>query len=381
MMRWMLPTAIFDGEALYGGMAVAVEEDTIVRLSPAASLPATDVPEPINAILAPGLFDVQVNGGGGVMLNNMPTPEGVRRIAAAHRAVGSSFILPTVITDRPEITERAADAVLAECGRNGVLGIHIEGPHINHAHKGTHNPALIRPFDNRTRDLLERLRQHNLPVLLTVAPELLKPGTIADLTAMGVIVSAGHSAASAEQTERAVAEGLAGFTHLFNGMPQMTSRVPGIAAAAINSSAYCGIIADGHHVDDRMLRLTWQARPTSGRMVLVSDAMSTIAGPDHFELYGEIIRVEGGRLVNARGSLAGAHIDLKTSVARLINKAGIAIDEALTAATSAPRDFLCLPRQELIGSRLSEVLIYPLGEHKLVPEQMPVRDPAVSVIK
>lgn len=363
-MRWFLPEAVFDGDMLTRDMALGIEDGTVARLVPMASLPDGIRPEPVAAVLAPGLFDVQVNGGGGVMLNNHPTPEGVRRIAEAHRAAGTRFLLPTVITDLPDITERAAEAVLAEHGRNGVLGVHIEGPHISHVHKGTHDPARIRPFDARTRELLVRLRQQGLPVLLTVAPETLEPGTIADLTGMGVVVSAGHSAADAPRTEAALAEGLAGFTHLFNGMPQMTSRAPGIVAAAINSTAFCGIIADGHHVDDRMVRLACAARPLPGRMVLVSDAMSTLGGPDHFELYGEVIRVANGRLVNARGSLAGAHIDLRTSVARLIGPVGLDPAAALTAATSAPRDFMRLPRQRLIGTPLEQLFFAPLPLHR-----------------
>ena len=355
MTRWLHPRAVFDGETLKPDMAVAIETERVVAIVPLIDLPEGTVPETVDAILSPGLFDVQVNGGGGVMLNNDPTRGGVRKIAAAHRSVGTAFILPTVITDLPEITERAAEAVLAEHGKGGVLGIHIEGPHISFAHKGTHDPARIRPYDARTRDLLMRLRQHGLPVLFTVAPETLEPGVIADLSAMGVTVAAGHSAATAEQTERALAEGLAGFTHIFNGMPQMTSRAPGIIAAALNSEAYCGIIADGHHVDDRVVRLAFRARPIRGRMVLVSDAMSTIAGPDHFTLYGETIRVLDGKLVNANGSLAGAHIDLKTSVARLIAIVGVPTIEALASATTCPRAFMGIEQQEMVGSALEEL--------------------------
>lgn len=361
MTEWLYPRAVFDGESLRHDLVVATEAGRVVNLLPLADLPAGTKPEAVDAILSPGLFDVQVNGGGGVMLNNDPTREGVRKIAAAHRSVGTAFILPTVITDLPEITERAADAVLAEHGQGGVLGIHIEGPHINLAHKGTHDPSRIRPYDSRTRTLLMRLRAHGLPVLFTLAPETVEPGVIADLTAMGVTVAAGHSAATAEQTERALAEGLAGFTHLFNAMPQMSSRAPGMVGAALNSEAYCGIIADGHHVDDRMVKLAFRARPIAGRMVLVSDAMSTIAGPDYFTLYGETIRVLDGKLVNANGSLAGAHIDLKTSVVRLVENVGIGIQDALGAATNAPRDFMRIARQGLVGSLLAELHLTSAG--------------------
>lgn len=355
MIRWLHPRAVYDGETLASDQAIGVEDDCISAIVALADVPLDSTVEPIDAILSPGLFDVQVNGGGGVMLNNTPTRDGVRAIAAAHRSVGTAFILPTVITDLPSVTEYAAEAVLAEWGKGGVLGIHVEGPHINQTHKGTHDPTRIRPFDTHTRSLLEHLRQQGLPVLLTVAPEILPPGTIAELTAMGVTVAAGHSAATAEQTELALAEGLRGFTHLFNGMPQMTSRAPGIVGAAILSDAYCGIIVDGHHVDDRMVQIAFRARPVPGRMVLVSDAMSTVAGPDRFTLYGEEIRVSEGRLVNAKGSLAGAHIDLRTSVERLALQVGIAPQEALAAATTAPRDFLNIPRQRLVGSSLDEV--------------------------
>lgn len=168
-------------------------------------------------------------------------------------------------------------------------------------------------------------------------------------------VSAGHSAANAEQTKAALKEGLRGFTHLFNGMPQMTSRAPGILGATILPEAFCGIIADGHHVDDMKIRLAFDARPKPGRMVLVSDAMSTVAGPDHFTLYGEEIKVDGGRLVNSKGSLAGAHISLSSSVKRLISAVGIAPDVALAAATASPRDMLQIPRQKLIGTSLENI--------------------------
>lgn len=360
-MRWILPQAVFDGDALSHGVCVAISGDIVVGLEAPSRLGPDIAIEAVTGVLGPGLFDVQVNGGGGVMLNNVPTPGGVRKIAQAHRAAGTAFILPTVITDYPEVTERAAHAVLAEHGRNGVLGIHIEGPHISQAHKGTHDPARIRPFDSLTSALLALLRERGLPVLFTAAIETLEPGVIAGLRKMGVVVCAGHSEATAEQTERALAEGLSGFTHVFNAMPQMTSRAPGIVAAALNSGAYCGIIVDGHHIDDRMVRLAFNARPVGRRMVLVSDAMSTIGGPDSFQLYAETIRVQGGRLVNANGALAGAHIDLKTSVGRLIGHIGLSPADALAAATIAPRGLMEIPRQQLIGSRLEDLFLAPLA--------------------
>ncbi|MDA7963481.1 N-acetylglucosamine-6-phosphate deacetylase [Ruegeria sp.] len=348
-MRYLHPKALFDGQKLLNHAVLAIEDDIVVEIVPISAIPSDTSVEHLNSLITPGLFDIQVNGGGGVMLNNAPTRDGVRRIAQTHNALGTAYLLPTVITDRPEIMEKAAQAVAAELGQNGVLGIHIEGPHINPTHKGTHDPAFIRPFDDKTMSVLEQLRQEQVPVLLTLAPETVEPGLIARLTAMGIVVSAGHSAATAEETRRALSEGLRCFTHLFNGMPPMTSRAPMITGAAINSAVWCGIIADGHHVDDDMIALATRARPVPHRMILVSDAMSTVGGPDQFDLYGETIRVQDGRLVNAQGSLAGAHITLAGAVTRMIHNVGIPISDAARMATTNPFDMMQLKRPEMTG--------------------------------
>ena len=172
---------------------------------------------------------------------------------------------------------------------------------------------------------------------------------------MGVVVSAGHTAANATQTERALSEGLRCFTHLFNGMPPLASREPGVVGAAINSEAWCSIIPDGHHVDDRVCAIAVRARPRSHRMIAISDAMSTVGGPGQFKLYGETIRVSEGRLVNAAGSLAGAHIDLQNAVNRLIAKIHVRAHQSLAMAIDNPRRMLRLPAAGIVGSRLSEL--------------------------
>ena len=354
-MAWLVPKAVFDGTRLCERTALHVVDGAVAGLVPVSELPDREAAEFTDRIVGPGLLDIQVNGGGGVMLNNSPTPSGVRAIAEAHRRLGTSRVFPTVITDRFEVTERAALAVLSEFGRNGVAGIHIEGPHINPLRRGAHRAEFIRPFDARTRALLETLRKHELPVLLTLAPECVEPGDIARLTSMGIVVSAGHTAANAAQVRAALREGLRCFTHLFNGMPPMTSRNPGVAGTAINSEAWCSIIADGHHVDDAMCALAIRARPRRDRMIVVSDAMATTGGPDRFELYGETIRARGGRLVNSEGSLAGAHIDLKTSVERLIAHVGLPIEDAWAMATTHPRALMGFPEVSIVGQNVQDL--------------------------
>lgn len=281
-MRWIQPAAVFDGTELKTGHAVRIENGFIAEIGPVEDLAPGIAVEPTGDIFSVGLLDLQVNGGGGVLLNNRPDAGGVRAIGAAHKRAGTSHLFPTIMTDRPEVIERAALAVLAVYGSHGISGLHIEGPHINAAFRGAHSPEHIRPFDELTPSLLERLRSAGLPVLLTLAPECVEPGTISRLVRMGVVVSAGHSAANPDVTRRALGEGMKCFTHLFNGMPVMHSRAPGIVGTAINSDAWCGIIADGHHVDDRMLELAIRARPRPNRMIAVSDAMPTVQGPGSF---------------------------------------------------------------------------------------------------
>jgi N-acetylglucosamine-6-phosphate deacetylase len=217
-----------------------------------------------------------------------------------------------------------------------VAGIHIEGPHLAPERRGTHTAAFVRPFDDRTLASVARLREAGIPTMLTLAPERVEAGTISRLAEMGVVVSAGHTAANAAQIRAALDEGLRCFTHLHNAMTPMNSREPGVVGAALDSDAYCGVIADLHHVSATTLRVSLRARPRPGLMFLVSDAMSTVGGPDFFELYGQRIEVRDGKLVNAEGSLAGAHLDMATAVRNVAMRLGEPAERALAMATSVP---------------------------------------------
>ncbi len=345
---WLVPGQVFDGQRLMAGHAIRIANDAIAEVAPVEIAEASGLPLWRTACIAsPGFFDIQVNGGGGVLFNRNATVEGLQAIAAAHRQSGTTAILPTVITDAPEVMEKAAEAVIGALDCNGIAGIHIEGPHISLERKGAHNPAFIRPLDDKTIAVLRRLRAADVPVLLTLAPECVTGGDIAALVALGVVVSLGHTAADARRTRAAIAEGATCVTHLYNAMTPITSREPGVVGAALDSEIYCGFIADGHHVDDAVLRLAIRSRPARDRMVLVSDAMPTWNGPGSFSLYGETIRLEEGRLVNRTGSLAGVHIDMATSLARLVKVVGIDLESALRMATSNPARLMGL--QDRLG--------------------------------
>lgn len=363
---WLRPAKLFDGMRLRDGVALRIESGRIVE--------AVEAPEPrqvlephgdavpcwqSECIACPVFVDLQVNGGGGVLFNNEPTPEALIAIAAAHRKGGTGAWLPTLLTTAPEVMTQAVDAVLAIYGQHGVAGMHIEGPHISPDFRGAHALEHIRPLDEHTWMLLRRLRARAIPVILTLAPERLPPGALAELVAMGVRVSIGHSGATEQQTRDALAAGASLFTHLFNGMPPLRTKHVGLTGIALDSPAWCGIIADGHHVADTMLRLAVRAKQGPGMLFAVSDAMPTVHGPPEFKLYGKTLRVHEGRLIDARGSLAGVHIDMIGTLRRLVRNVQLPLETALAMVTSAPARAAGLESQHgfLTASASADILL------------------------
>lgn len=344
------PDRIFDGETLRSGF-VTLTDGRVSAITGTATAPAMR----IAGTLTPGYLDLQVNGGGGVLLNTTPSAEGMAAIAAAHRRFGTVGILPTVITDAPEVLDRVAEAAIAAKGQPGILGLHIEGPHLSLPRRGTHAARFIRPLDDRTITVVETLRRADVAVMLTVAPEAVSAGQIARLAATGAVVSLGHSDTTAEHVRACLAEGASCFTHLYNAMSPMLNRAPGVTGACINSTAWAGIICDGIHVADEMVALALRARPKEDTTFLVSDAMPTVGGPDRFSLYGAEIRLVDGQLVNAEGSLAGAHVTMADSVTRLIGVLGIDPAMALRMATTIPARVIGATTG-LIGQRAEDLL-------------------------
>ncbi|MBI1416584.1 MAG: amidohydrolase family protein [Limimaricola sp.] len=340
---WLAPDLVFDGEVLRPGLVLGVQGGHVAHLLAREAVPEGAHVRPLNGIVSPGFIDLQVNGGGDVLVNDAPTPERLARIIAAHHRLGTVGLLPTVITDAPGAIDRAARAVRAGWGMPGLLGLHIEGPHIAPARRGTHASGYVRPLEESTIALVEDLRAAGIPVMITLAPEAATGQGIGRLAATGAIVSIGHSDATAEEVRASLAAGARCFTHLFNAMSPMLNRAPGVVGAAINSTAYAGIICDGHHVADEMVGLAIRARPEPDRMFLVSDAMPTVGGGDRFSLYGAEIRMENGRLVNAEGSLAGAHVTMAEGVARLIGTVGVAPEVALRMAVTVPARLIGRP--------------------------------------
>jgi N-acetylglucosamine-6-phosphate deacetylase len=338
---------IFDGRCWHSNAAVLIEDGRIRGLTAWGEVPS-GWPQrhlPDGALLAPGFIDLQVNGGDGVLLNDDPTAEGMRAIARAHRRYGTTACLPTLITDSRQQTQAAIAAARTAAGRDGVLGLHLEGPFISPARPGIHRADRIATPNLGDLDWLADLAGagHSL---VTLAPERLPDGFLRRLAGTGVRMSVGHSEATAEIVMRAVADGLSGVTHIFNAMPPLAGRQPGIVGAALAEPRLtAGIIVDGIHVDPIAIRAAFAAKGADG-IALVTDAMPSVGAKlDQFQLMGRTISLHEGRLTAQDGTLAGAHLDMASAVRNAVKLAKLPLDDALRAASLTPARFLGLEHE------------------------------------
>ena len=330
---------VFDGEKLLKQHVVALRGDTIVAVVPQSDLagPKGDHLELEQEILIPGFIDLQVNGGGGALFNDHPDPRTIQMIGAAHQRFGTVGFLPTLITDSYSVMRRAIKAVqrAIDLGVPGVLGIHLEGPFLNVERAGIHDATRFRRLDAQGCRLVSSLNTG--VTLITLAPELARPETIARLADSGVIVCAGHSAADYDQACAAIDAGVTGFTHLYNGMPPFQSRAPGMVGAAVESrGAWFGIIADGRHVHPAAFGLAVNAKWRGGA-ILVTDAMPAVGTTwRQFQLFGKTIHVDGLCCKTAEGGLAGSNLNMISAVGNAARFAGIDWFEAVRMASLYP---------------------------------------------
>ncbi|ANH04567.1 N-acetylglucosamine-6-phosphate deacetylase [Shinella sp. HZN7] len=334
---------IFDGDLWHEDSVLLVADGKVAAIAPLRDVPADARAVPMDGLsLVPGFIDLQVNGGGGVLLNERPDLEGIRTICAAHARFGTTALLPTLITDTVEVTTETIAAGLAaqQAKVPGFLGLHLEGPHLSVARKGAHDPNLIRPMEEADLARTIAARKGLDALLMTLAPENATNEQIAALHAAGVTVSLGHSDCGYRTAAAAVEAGASMMTHLFNAMSPLGHREPGMVGAALDlGHLNAGLIADGFHVDPASIGVALRAKRGPGRIFLVTDAMSTI-GTDmtSFFLNGREIFREGGRLTLADGTLAGADIDMASCIRFMRDHVGLDLEEALRMASLYPAE-------------------------------------------
>jgi N-acetylglucosamine-6-phosphate deacetylase len=337
--RMLLDDGFVEGRAVLhqDGRIVAVTDEREARLR------AARVHDLEGALLMPGFVDCQVNGGGGVLFNDDPSVETIAAIGRAHRRFGTTAFMPTLISDDLSVIARAIGAVREAIAQRvpGVIGVHIEGPFINAARKGAHDAAKFRDLDERGVALLASLGAGR--TLVTLAPEMTAPGAIRMLAQSGVVISAGHTNATYEETRAAFASGVSGVTHLFNAMSPLSHREPGTVGAALaDEQCWCGLIVDGRHVHPAVLRIALAAKRLD-RFMLVTDAMPAVGSEqDFFMLQGRRILVRDGLCVDENGVLSGSALDMASAVRNTVRMLDVPLESAARMASAHPAAFLRL---------------------------------------
>jgi N-acetylglucosamine-6-phosphate deacetylase len=350
-MTWFTGADLLDAGGTRRNMALRIEGDSLAEVTPFDGQGGTDLSQDgRRALVSPGLVDLQVNGGAGRMLADCTTPDHVLAIAAAQWQTGTAAILPTLVSDTPEAVERVVDLVAAAQARapGAILGLHLEGPHL--AVPGAHDPDRLRPMTRADLKTYAAARARLGRLLLTIAPEVVPPAQIAELSEAGITVALGHTDCDHARATAAFAAGAVMATHLFNAMPGLHHREPGLVGAVLDGGHPFGLIADGIHVHPAALRIALAASPSAA--VLVSDAMAP-AGTDatQFALDGRTVHRRNGRLELSDGTLAGADLTLARAVANVARWHFSGIEQVAPMALDAPARVLGLPAPELrVGS-------------------------------
>lgn len=336
-MPMLAATRIFTGTEVLEGGTLEIANGRIAAVTPGIKPGA----ELLDGMLAPGLVDVQVNGGGGVLFNDAPTIATLRTMTAAHAQFGVTGLMATLISDERSRIVAALEAVEKgmQEGIPGLIGLHLEGPWLSEPRRGVHPQRFLRGLDAEDMALLTQKR--SFPLMVTIAPEQATPDDVKALAAAGVTVSIGHTAADHADVEALLAAGATGFTHLFNAMPPLEGRKPGpVGVALASANTWAGLILDGIHVHPLSARAAFAAK-SARKLTLVSDAMSTVgATSPSMSLFGEQIEVRDGALRTASGTLAGAHLDLAHAARNAMAMLGASPSEALRMTSLTPSEFL-----------------------------------------
>ena len=342
---------------------ILISRGRIAEIGPGADAAATAETRRIEAdglLAVPGFIELQVNGAAGHDLTRDPTA--VWRVGEALPRYGVTTFLPTIISSPPETIETARRVLMEGPPRDyagaSALGLHLEGPFLNATYAGAHQSANLRHPDSRTAAGWSPGAGVRM---VTLAPEL--PGgldLVAQLAQRGLLVAAGHSAATLSEARAAVEAGVRYGTHLFNAMPPLDHRAPGLVGALLlDDRVTIGLIVDGHHLDPAVVALAWRlAGP--GRVSLVSDAMAALGqGPGQYRVAEAEVTVDetGARLQDGR--LAGSVLALDEALGNLVATTGCSAGDAVATVTTTPARLLgLLDRAKLErGARADLVLL------------------------
>lgn len=287
--------------------------------------------------LAPGFFDIHINGGEYHHFTHKPDEETIRDISDASRTTGTAYTLPTLITSSTENILKGIEAMkhfIKENPDSGVLGMHLEGPFLNLKKRGAHLTEFVRkPSDSELKEIIDYGK--DVVKLITIAPEEFTDSQLELLLESGIVVSAGHSNATYQEAKQSFDKGIQLVTHLYNAMSAFGHREPGLVGATFDSgSVYAPIILDGVHCDFAAARIAYQQK--KDKLLLISDALFLGQKVERFQWGGFDAVLKDGKYTNSEGNLAGGAVSLGDTVRNAVKEVGIPLQEAIEMATIRP---------------------------------------------
>lgn len=355
---------MYTGSEILDDYALIIDGDRIASLCPLTELPGNIPQRDLqNVILTPGFIDLQLNGCGGVQFNDNADSVCVSTLnimQQTNQRYGCTSYLPTLITCSDELMIQGVQVMrdYLQQQRFQALGLHLEGPWLSLEKKGTHNPKYLRKPEAKLVDFL--CQNADVISKITLAPEIAGERVIRQLSEAGIVISAGHSNATLPQAKAGFRAGIRFATHLFNAMPTITGREPGLVGAIFDSpDIYCGIIADGMHVDYANIRNA--KRIKADKLCLVTDA-TTPAGTNmtEFIFAGKPIYYRNGRCLDANGTLSGSALTMIDGVRNLVEHAAITLDEAVRMATLYPAQAIGVDRElgSLVAGKVANLTAF-----------------------
>lgn len=339
----LTPEEQLDNASLFAADAWITRVDAGAR---SALPPGTNIIDARGLYLVPGFIDLQCNGGFGCDFTT--DPESIWSVAAELPRFGVTSFLPTIITAHGDTLGRAQAVLLAGRPHTQVgaspIGLHLEGPFLNPDKCGAHDRRYLR---EPTLESIESWEPAQGIRMVTIAPELPNARAVIErLASRGVVMSAGHSAADFATAQASFTAGVTYGTHLFNAMPPLVQRKPGLGGALLDSEdVVVGLIADGVHVHPAMIRLTWRTK-TGARLTLVSDGMAGMGmKPGRYRLNESDVFVEETCARLADGTLAGSIMPLDAALRNLIEFTQCTLAQALPTVTTTPARLLGLSDQ------------------------------------
>ena len=355
---------IYTGYEILDNHAVIIDGDKIAKICKQELLPADiTIKDLQGANVAPGLIDIQVNGCGGVQFNetlDALSIETLEAMQATNLVYGCTSYLPTLITSTDEFMIKAVNVMREYLAKhpNQALGLHLEGPYINPEKKGIHNINYIRQPSQEMIDFL--CANADVIKIITLAPEKVDAKHIKQLCDAGIHVSVGHSNGHYDDCRRGFNAGIRLGTHLFNAMPYITGREPGVVGAIYDEpEVYVGIIADGQHVSWANIRNSHKIK--QDHLILITDAM-LLAGSNLTSgvFADKTIYYKDGRCVDENGTLGGSALTMIEAVKNAVEYVGIALDEALRMATLYPAKAIGVDKQlgTISESKIANLVIF-----------------------